>query len=158
MASWYSCSMVCLCVCMCVCMSVCWSWQWVLQNSWRDQDIELWTRVGPRNHVLGVIQILPKEGGNFGCKRHNTAELRPMRALGCNAPWIRFLIFFALYILFACLCCMLPHLFLTYLLPYLSFLLRIDPLHFEARCCRRWLNLALVFCVIVHFFGLVNVC
>ena len=32
---------------------------------------------------------------------------------------------------------------------------RIVPLHFQARCCRRWLNLALVFCVwilcYVHF-------
>jgi len=39
---------------------------------------------------------------------------------------------------------------------------RIGPLHFQAGCCRRWLNLALVFlclfCVVVHFFWLVNVC
>jgi len=33
------------------------------------------------------------------------------------------------------------HFFLTYLLPYLSFPLRIDPLHFQAGCCKRQLNL-----------------
>ena len=106
---------------------------WVVDSGW------------PKEPCIRCHPDPPKRRGNFGCKRHNTAELRPMQALGCNAPWIRFLIFFALYILFACLCCMLPRLFLTYLLPYLSFLLRIDPLHFEARSCRRWLNLALVF-------------
>ena len=57
---------------------------------------------------------------------------------------------------------MLPHLsfflyfFLTYLLPYL-FLLRIDPLCFQARCRKRRLNLALVFlclfCVVVFAFS-----
>jgi len=46
--------------------------------------------------------------------------------------------FGAIYILLACLYRILPHLpfsftvFLTYLLPYLSFLLRIDPLRFQA--------------------------
>ena len=42
---------------------------------------------------------------------------------------------------------MLPpylHFFLTYLLPYLSFPLRIDPLRFQIGCYKRWLNLALV--------------
>ena len=39
------------------------------------------------------------------------------------------------------------HFFLTYLLPYLSFLLRIDALHFQAGCHVRQLNLALGFCV-----------
>ena len=34
-----------------------------------------------------------------------------------------------------------------YLSPYLSFPLRTDPLRFQAGCCRRRLNLALVFCV-----------
>jgi len=61
------------------------------------------------------------------------------------------------YILFACLHHMCSHLsfflfptchfsslFLTYLLPYLSLPLRIDPLHFQARCRKRWLNVALV--------------
>jgi len=87
--------------------------------------------------------------------------------LGHNAPFIRFLIL-ALYLLFACLYRMLPHLsfflhfFLTFLLPYLSFPLRIDPLHFQAGCHKRRLNLALgflcSFCVVVHFFWLVNAC
>ena len=50
---------------------------------------------------------------------------------------------------------MLPHLsfflhiFLTYLLPYLSCRLRIDPLHFQAGCRKRQLNLALVFFVFI---------
>jgi len=51
---------------------------------------------------------------------------------------------------------MLPHLFgflhffLTYLLPWLSFPLRIEPLRFQAGCRKRRLNLALVF---VFIFG-----
>jgi len=38
---------------------------------------------------------------------------------------------------------------------------RIDSVHFQAGCRRRWLNLALVFCLfcaVVHLFWLVNVC
>ena len=35
------------------------------------------------------------------------------------------------------------HFFLIYLLPYLSFPLRIDPLRFQAGCRKRRLNLAL---------------
>ena len=62
--------------------------------------------------------------------------------------------------LFACLYRVLPHLsfflhfFLTYLLPYLSFLLRIDPLRFHAGCRKRRLNLDLVFLLILccHMF------
>ena len=48
--------------------------------------------------------------------------------------------------------------FLTYLLPYLSVPLRIDPLRFQSECPKRRLNLALVFCVAVHFLWFVNVC
>ena len=39
------------------------------------------------------------------------------------------------------------HFSLTYLLPHLSFPLRIDPLRFQTRCRERRLNLALVSCV-----------
>ena len=59
---------------------------------------------------------------------------------------------------------MFPHLsfFLTYLVFYLSFPLRIDPVHFQTGCHKRQLKLALVFlclfCVVVHFFWLVNEC
>ena len=89
----------------------------------------------------------------------------PVRTPGLNAPLIRFQIS-ALYILFACLCSptypFFSLLFLTYLLPYLSFPLKIDPLRFRAGCHKRRLNLALVFlclfCVVVHFFWLVNAC
>ena len=68
-----------------------------------------------------------------------------MWAPGHNLTLIRFLIS-KMYILFACLYCMLPHLsfflncFLTYLLPYLSFPLRIDPLRFQAGCRKRRLS------------------
>jgi len=76
-------------------------------------------------------------------------------APGHNAPLIQFLIS-ALYtcILFTCSYRMLSsypflHFFLTYLLPYLPFLFRIDPLHFQAGCLRRRLKLALVFVFIL---------
>ena len=82
----------------------------------------------------------------------STISVGPVWALRCNAPLIRFLIL-VLYISFTCLYHMLPHksfflyFFLTYLLPYLSFPLRTDPLHFQAECRKRQRNLALVFCV-----------
>jgi len=65
-----------------------------------------------------------------------------MRALWRNALLIRLLIL-ALYILFACLYRMLPHisffssLFPYFLLIYLSFPLRIDPPPFQAGCHNR---------------------
>ena len=68
-----------------------------------------------------------------------------------RVPLIWFLTL-ALYILFACLYRMLPHwsfflhFLLTYLLPYLSFPLRIDPLHSRAGFFKRRLNLACFFC------------
>ena len=84
-----------------------------------------------------------------------------------NAPLIWFLML-ALYF-FACLYRTLPHLFfslhffLTYLLSYLSFPLRIDPISFQAGCRKRLLNLAFNFFVfilccrlVLHFFWLVN--
>jgi len=76
--------------------------------------------------------------------------------------WPRFFWAHPVYRLFACSYGMLPtclfllHLFLTYLLPYLSFPLRIDPLRFQTGCRKRRLNLALVFlclfCVVLYFF------
>jgi len=77
------------------------------------------------------------------------------RAPGHNAPLSPFLIS-ALFILFACLYCMVPHLSFFALFPYLSpplliFSLRIDPLHFLAGCRKRRLNLAVVLCL---FWGL----
>jgi len=42
-------------------------------------------------------------------------------------------------------------LFLIYLFPYLSFPVRTDPLHFQAGCCKRQLNLALGFVFILCF-------
>jgi len=71
---------------------------------------------------------------------------------GVMRPWFDFWFRRYIYILFVCLYRMLPrlfflHIFLIYLLPYLSFPLRIDPLPFQAGCRKRRLNLALVFCV-----------
>ena len=53
----------------------------------------------------------------------------------------------AMYILFACLYCMLPQLSFFFTFSYLSppFPLRINLLHFQARCRKSRLNLALVF-------------
>ena len=52
--------------------------------------------------------------------------------------------------------------FLTYLLPNLSFSLRIDLVRFQAGCYKRRLNQAFVFlclfCVVVRFLWLVNAC
>ena len=86
----------------------------------------------------------------------------PVQAPGRNAPLIWFLIS-ALYMLFACLYRMLPHFSFFFIFsPPLSFPLRIDPLHFQAGCRKRQLNLALdslcLFCVVVHLFGLMNTC
>ena len=89
----------------------------------------------------------------------------PCRVRG--VPLIQFLIS-VLYILLACLYRMLLHLSFfpsrfPYLSPpYLSFPSRIDPLCFQAGCRKRRLNLALVFlclfCSVIRFFWLVNVC
>jgi len=86
-------------------------------------------------------------------------------APGHNAPLSPFLIS-ALFILFACLYCMVPHLSFFALFPYLSpplliFSLRIDPLHFLAGCRKRRLNLAVVFVFILccgTFLWVVNAC
>ena len=51
------------------------------------------------------------------------------------------------YISYASSLILFSSLFLTYLLPYLSFPLRIYALRFQAICRKRQLNLALVFCV-----------
>jgi len=95
--------------------------------------------------------------------RHSSCGLNPVWDPGLNAPLIQFLIS-ALFILFACLYRMLPSPLILFssFFPYLSFTLRIDPLCFQAGCLKRQLNLALVFlclfCVVVHFFWLVNTC
>ena len=54
-----------------------------------------------------------------------------------------------LFILYATPSIFFLHFFLTYLLPYLSFPLRIDPFHSQAGYHKRRLNVASVFCV--HF-------
>jgi len=46
-------------------------------------------------------------------------------------------VFVCLFILYAFPLTFFVHFFLTYLIPYLSFPLRIDPLRFQARCCER---------------------
>ena len=78
------------------------------------------------------------------------AEWTAMCRLCCIIhPW--FICWFWCYIYIVCLFTWLPPLtsfflylfFLTYLLPYLPFPLRIGPLHFQARGCKRRLNLGL---------------
>ena len=73
-----------------------------------------------------------------------------LQATGRNPPLIRYLDFWAiciacLFILYASPLILFLHFSLTYLLPYLSYSLRIDPLLFQAGCRKRRLNLALVF-------------
>jgi len=70
----------------------------------------------------------------------------PMRDLGSTAPWIHLLIL-ALYMSFACLRSMLPHLpfFFTFFL-YLSFPFRMDPLRFQAEGHKRRPNLGFFSC------------
>ena len=96
--------------------------------------------------------------GDFYARRPPTLDHPPANSPApcglCNVPLVWFLIS-APYILFARLYRMLPnllffHFFLTYLLPYLSFHLRIDPLRVQAGCCKRRLYVASVFCV--YFF------
>ena len=90
----------------------------------------------------------------------------PARAAGRNAPLIRFFISALHIVLLLYIVCfpliLFLHCFLTFLRPYLSFPLRIDPLRFQAGCRRRRLKLALVllrlFCVVVHLFWLANAC
>jgi len=78
----------------------------------------------------------------------------PLRAPVRNVPLIQFLIsvlyIVCLFMSYASLLIFFLHFFLTYLLPYLSFSSRIDPLRFQAGCLfKRRLNLALVFFVFV---------
>ena len=84
-------------------------------------------------------------------------------APGHNAPWFDFWFQSYIYYLLVYIIHFLTYPFFftflgTYLLPYLSFHLRIDLLCFQAGCRKRRLNLALVFCVVVHFSWLVNAC
>jgi len=85
-----------------------------------------------------------------------------MRAPGVMRPWFDFWFWRYMHCLLVYIVCSPTYpfflFFLTYLLPYLSFPLRTDPLCFQARCRKRQLNLALVFCVVVHFFWSVNAC
>jgi len=91
------------------------------------------------------------------CKLYSLYAESPMRAPGHNALVIRFFDFGVIYIVCLFLSYASPLVLFSSLFPYLSlFLLRIDPLHFQARCRKRRLNLALVFlclfCVVVYFF------
>jgi len=70
---------------------------------------------------------------------HYFTFLFPVRAPGCNAPLIRFLIS-ALYIyclLVYIVCFPTYPFFLIYFLPYLSFPFGIHPLCFQAGCHKR---------------------
>ena len=81
---------------------------------------------------------------------------------GIMRPWLDFWFwrYICLFILYASPLIIFSSLFLTYLLPYLSFPLRIDPLHFQAGCHKKTTKHGFSFlclcCVVVHFFRLVN--
>ena len=89
-------------------------------------------------------------------------HVAPVRAAGRNALLIPFLI--SALILLACVYRTYPFFFtfLTYLQPYLSFPLRIDPLRFQTGCPKKatkpGFSVLCLFCVVVHFFWLVNAC
>jgi len=81
---------------------------------------------------------------------------RTIWAPGHNAPLIRFFLFqHYIYCLLIYITCFPAYhfssLFLTYLLTYLSFPLRIDLHHFQAGCRKKRLNLALDFFVFILF-------
>ena len=127
-----------------------------------------------RLHVLSVtkpsLQTLKKntttrlliKGGLLPIWQFIDAISLPVRAVGHNTPLIDFWFQCYIYCLLASPLTLYLHLFLTYHLPYLSFPLRTDLLHFQAGCRKRRLNLALVFlslfCFVVHFIWLVNAC
>ena len=97
-----------------------------------------------------VFDKVAPPSGRTDCSRDRVRCVG--RAPRRNAPLIPLLIS-ALFILFACLYRMLPHLSFSFTFPYLSltlplyFSLRIDSLRFQAGCRKWWLKLA--FCL--HF-------
>ena len=97
-----------------------------------------------------------------GFTRVTWAVTAPFRLWSVMRPWFDF--WFWHYILFLYIVCFptfpfFLYFFLTHLLPYLFFPLRIDLLHFHARRHKRRLDLALVFfSVVVYFFWLASAC
>ena len=83
-----------------------------------------------------------------------------LRASGRMRPWFDIWYRRYIYCLLVYIACFpsdpFSSLFLTCLLPYLSFPSRIDPLRFQAACRKRRLNLALVLCLFLCW--LVNAC
>ena len=83
----------------------------------------------------------------------------PRATKGPATPLPRFDLWFWRYIYIVCLFICFPLVFfLICLLPYLSFLLRIDPLRFQAGCPKRGFIFCCLFCIVVPFFCLVNAC
>ena len=130
-------------------------------HKWNEPSC-LYSLAAEHLHTVAVTPFLSVHFSGLSCPGwlvKYQGGLPSMWAPGRNAPLIRFWIL-ARYILLACLYRTLPHLsfflhvFLTYLLHYLTFRLRIDPFHFQAGYLKRRLNLALVllFCIVVHFF------
>ena len=69
----------------------------------------------------------------------------------CYFTWHDIIQWFRRYCLLVCIACFSTCPFF-FSFPYLSFPLRIDPLHLRASSRKGRLNLALVFCVVVRFF------
>ena len=115
--------------------------------------------------ILLFFRCMPSTGsdrfvGGTDLWNNRPSAPPPARAAGRNAPLIRFFISALHIVLLLYIVCfpliLFLHCFLTFLRPYLSFPLRIDPLRFQAGCRRRRLKLALVllrlFCVVVPLF------
>ena len=77
---------------------------------------------------------------------HSVSEAAACRLCSIRRRW--FICWFRHYI-YCLLVCIL-------FFPYLFFPLRVDPIRFQAGRHKRRLNLALVFCVVVYFYWLVN--
>jgi len=96
----------------------------------------------PALYFFGIVMVLLSISTSYSVLN---AQCR-LRGIMC--PWFDFWFQRYMYCLLVYVVCFPTYLFfLTYLLPYLSFPLRIDPLRYQARCRKRRLHLALLFCV-----------
>ena len=93
--------------------------------------------------VLQYCQA-PRAGPGACCPVRAPGQRAPCGPRGIICPWFDF--WFWHYI---CVCFFISYasslIFFSSLFSYLSFLLRIDSLRFQAECHKRWLNVALVF-------------
>ena len=132
----------------CVCVSFLnniWQWHRLTEKLKQFDDINYAKRA---SKLYCYTSGDPTECGwdslvEFG---HYRAAEAPCRLQSTMCPWFQHYIY-CLLVYNACFPTypFFLHCFLTFLLPYFSFSLRTDPLHFQAVCHKRQLNLALVF-------------